>query len=59
MQYISLVQIIELCNVKGEAMKKAHAVIDSYAERGLRSLAVARQVMYYILHGVSEKKKVV
>ncbi|KNA05778.1 hypothetical protein SOVF_187100 [Spinacia oleracea] len=38
-------QIIELCNVKGEAMKKAHAVIDSYAERGLRSLAVARQTV--------------
>uniref|UniRef100_A0A803NDW7 P-type ATPase A domain-containing protein n=1 Tax=Chenopodium quinoa TaxID=63459 RepID=A0A803NDW7_CHEQI len=32
-------QIIELCDLKGEALKKAHAVIDSYADRGLRSLA--------------------
>ncbi|XP_054821846.1 ATPase 8, plasma membrane-type [Prosopis cineraria] len=38
-------QIIELCNLKGEARKKAHTVIDQYADRGLRSLAVARQVV--------------
>ncbi|KAL2929922.1 ATPase 8 plasma membrane-type [Bienertia sinuspersici] len=38
-------QIIELCGLKGEMMKKAHDVIDSYADRGLRSLAVARQTV--------------
>ncbi|XP_021731359.1 ATPase 8, plasma membrane-type-like [Chenopodium quinoa] len=38
-------QIIELCDLKGEALKKAHAVIDSYADRGLRSLAIARQTV--------------
>ncbi|KAI9117499.1 hypothetical protein K1719_011665 [Acacia pycnantha] len=38
-------QIIELCDLKGEANKKAHAVIDEYADRGLRSLAVARQAV--------------
>lgn len=26
--------------------KKVHSIIDKYAERGLRSLAVARQVYY-------------
>ncbi|PNT32423.1 hypothetical protein POPTR_006G188600v4 [Populus trichocarpa] len=36
-------QIIELCNVKGETKKKAHEIIDNFAERGLRSLGVARQ----------------
>lgn len=37
-------QIIDLCNLKGEERKKAHTIIDSYADRGLRSLGVARQV---------------
>ncbi|KAL9362772.1 hypothetical protein Peur_045557 [Populus x canadensis] len=36
-------QIIELCNLKGETKKKAHEIIDNFAERGLRSLGVARQ----------------
>lgn len=36
-------QIIELCNLKPDVKKKAHSVIDRYADRGLRSLAVARQ----------------
>lgn len=36
-------QIIELCNLKGEAEKKVHAMIDGFANRGLRSLGVARQ----------------
>ncbi|CAM8922766.1 unnamed protein product [Rhodiola kirilowii] len=36
-------QIIDLCNCKEDVRKKAHAVIDRYADRGLRSLAVARQ----------------
>ncbi|XP_008228760.1 PREDICTED: ATPase 9, plasma membrane-type [Prunus mume] len=38
-------QIIELCNLKGDPMKKAHAIIDKFADRGLRSLAVARQTV--------------
>lgn len=38
-------QIIDLCNLSNEMRKKIHAIIDSYAERGLRSLAVARQTV--------------
>ncbi|XP_068335665.1 ATPase 9, plasma membrane-type [Pyrus communis] len=38
-------QIIELCNLKGDAEKKAHAIIGKFADRGLRSLAVARQTV--------------
>ncbi|KAL9224418.1 hypothetical protein vseg_000451 [Gypsophila vaccaria] len=38
-------EIITLCDLKGEARKRAHGVIDSYAERGLRSLGVARQTV--------------
>ncbi|XP_030449003.1 plasma membrane ATPase 4-like [Syzygium oleosum] len=36
-------QILNLCNCKEDVRKKSHAVIDKFAERGLRSLAVARQ----------------
>ncbi|OAY27575.1 plasma membrane ATPase 4 [Manihot esculenta] len=36
-------QILALCNSKEDVRKKVHAVIDKFAERGLRSLAVARQ----------------
>ncbi|PPD77422.1 hypothetical protein GOBAR_DD25663 [Gossypium barbadense] len=36
-------QIITLCNCKADVRNKVHAVIDKFAERGLRSLAVARQ----------------
>ncbi|KEH37844.1 putative proton-exporting ATPase [Medicago truncatula] len=43
-------QIIELCGLKGETLKRAHKTIDEYAERGLRSLAVGFQT-------VSEKTK--
>ncbi|KAH1217021.1 ATPase 8, plasma membrane-type [Glycine max] len=43
-------KIIELCELKGEVLKKAHKVIDEYANRGLRSLGVSRQT-------VSEKNK--
>jgi len=38
-------QIIELCDLKGAVKTKAHNVIDNYAERGLRSLAVAQQTI--------------
>ncbi|KAL2997671.1 hypothetical protein AAZX31_09G054000 [Glycine max] len=36
-------QIMSLCNLRDDAKKKVHAIIDKFAERGLRSLAVARQ----------------
>ncbi|KNA25642.1 hypothetical protein SOVF_004630 [Spinacia oleracea] len=36
-------QIIDLCRCKDDVKKKVHAVIESYADRGLRSLAVATQ----------------
>ncbi|XP_021723433.1 plasma membrane ATPase 4-like [Chenopodium quinoa] len=36
-------QIIDLCNCKEDVRKKVHAVIEKFAERGLRSLGVARQ----------------
>ncbi|XP_044479196.1 plasma membrane ATPase 4-like isoform X1 [Mangifera indica] len=36
-------QIMNLCNTREDVRKKAYAVIDKFAERGLRSLAVARQ----------------
>lgn len=37
-------QILNLCNCKEDVRNKVHIVIDKFAERGLRSLAVARQV---------------
>ncbi|XP_064957248.1 plasma membrane ATPase-like [Musa acuminata AAA Group] len=36
-------QILNLCNCKEDVRNKVHTVIDKFAERGLRSLAVARQ----------------
>ncbi|XP_044479584.1 ATPase 9, plasma membrane-type [Mangifera indica] len=38
-------QIIELCNLREDVSKKAHAIIGKFADRGLRSLAVARQTV--------------
>ncbi|XP_057968653.1 ATPase 9, plasma membrane-type [Malania oleifera] len=38
-------QIIELCNLRADVKRKAHAIIDKFADRGLRSLAVARQTV--------------
>lgn len=37
-------QILTLCNCKEDLRKKVFSVIDKFAERGLRSLGVARQV---------------
>ena len=37
-------QIIHLCNVREDVKKEAHAIIGKFADRGLRSLAVAKQV---------------
>ncbi|KAL1553867.1 Plasma membrane ATPase 4 [Salvia divinorum] len=36
-------QILTLCNCKEDFKKKVHGVINKFAERGLRSLAVSRQ----------------
>ncbi|OAY85631.1 Plasma membrane ATPase [Ananas comosus] len=36
-------KIMNLCNCKEDVRKRAHNVIDKFAERGLRSLGVARQ----------------
>ncbi|KAM0017806.1 putative P-type H(+)-exporting transporter [Helianthus debilis subsp. tardiflorus] len=36
-------QILTLCGCKEDLKKKVHAMIDKFAERGLRSLGVARQ----------------
>ncbi|GKU87161.1 hypothetical protein SLEP1_g1605 [Rubroshorea leprosula] len=38
-------QIIELCGLNGDMHKKAHKVIDGFADRGLRSLAVSQQTI--------------
>lgn len=38
-----MLQILALSQNKAEIQSKVHAVIDKFAERGLRSLAVARQ----------------
>ncbi|KAL2338192.1 hypothetical protein Fmac_012638 [Flemingia macrophylla] len=38
-------QIIALCNLREDVKKKAHDIIGKYAERGLRSLAVAKQMI--------------
>lgn len=37
-------QILALAHNKAEIEAKVHSVIDKFAERGLRSLAVAKQV---------------
>ncbi|KAF2309539.1 hypothetical protein GH714_003750 [Hevea brasiliensis] len=36
-------KILNLCNAREDLRKKVHSVIDKFAERGLRSLGVARQ----------------
>ncbi|XP_019055640.1 PREDICTED: ATPase 9, plasma membrane-type [Nelumbo nucifera] len=38
-------QIIDLCKMSNEAKSKVHAIIDKFADRGLRSLGVARQTV--------------
>ena len=37
-------QILNLCQEKEEIAGKVHAIIDKFAERGLRSIGVAYQV---------------
>jgi H+-transporting ATPase len=43
-------QIMTLCNCKEDVVNKVHAIIHKYAERGLRSLAVATQVLFFLVH---------
>ncbi|KAL2462138.1 ATPase 9 [Abeliophyllum distichum] len=38
-------QIVELCGLKEDVKRKVHSIIDKFAERGLRSLAVAKQIV--------------
>ncbi|KAL2554885.1 ATPase 6 [Forsythia ovata] len=38
-------QIVELCGLKEDVKKRVHSIIDKFAERGLRSLAVAQQIV--------------
>lgn len=38
-------QIIELCNLRDDVKRKAHDIIAKFADRGLRSLAVAQQTV--------------
>ena len=35
---------MSLCNLRDDAKKKVHAIIDKFAKRGLRSLVVTKQV---------------
>ena len=44
MFHLILLQILNLAWNKFEIERKVHQVIDNFAERGLRSLAVAYQV---------------
>ena len=55
-----------MCQEKDEIAKKVHAIIDKFAERGLRSLAVAIQVFQrtyvslsfpFLLKGKCNKEK--
>ncbi|KAI6672030.1 hypothetical protein NL676_006915 [Syzygium grande] len=38
-------QIVELCKVREDVKRKVHDIIDKFADRGLRSLAVAKQTV--------------
>ena len=48
-------QILDLANARPALRQKALATINNYAERGLRSLAVARQVLIYRSKFISQK----
>lgn len=43
---LHVMQILNLAHNKSEIQKRVHAIIDKFAERGLRSLGVARQVCH-------------
>ncbi|KAL3528944.1 hypothetical protein ACH5RR_008266 [Cinchona calisaya] len=38
-------QILDLCGLKEDVRRKVHSIIDKFADRGLRSLAVAQQTV--------------
>ncbi|KAK4410638.1 Plasma membrane ATPase 4 [Sesamum angolense] len=38
-------QIVELCGLRDDMKRRVHSIIDKFADRGLRSLAVAQQVV--------------
>ncbi|KAL0463962.1 UNVERIFIED_CONTAM: Plasma membrane ATPase 4 [Sesamum latifolium] len=38
-------QIVELCGLRDDIKRRVHSIIDKFADRGLRSLAVAQQVV--------------
>lgn len=38
-----------MCQERDEIARKVHAIIDKFAERGLRSLAVAYQVLQFAI----------
>lgn len=38
-------QIVDLCKLRDDMKNKVHSIIDKFAERGLRSLAVAQQTV--------------
>ena len=40
---------MNLCNLREDEKKKVHTIIEKFAERGLRSLGVARQVCFFFL----------
>jgi H+-transporting ATPase len=44
--YLCGEQIMDLCKLREDTKRNIHAIIDKFAERGLRSLAVSRQVFY-------------
>ncbi|KAK6944552.1 hypothetical protein RJ641_025654 [Dillenia turbinata] len=41
--FLVIQQILTLCNAKEDLKKKVHSIVDKFADRGLHSLAVARQ----------------
>ncbi|KAJ9559480.1 hypothetical protein OSB04_004640 [Centaurea solstitialis] len=54
-------QIVELCDLKNEEKNRVFSIIDKFAERGLRSLAVAQQASFSMFpvfqYSVPEKTK--
>jgi hypothetical protein len=43
--YLYILQILALAHNSADIAARVHAVIDKFADRGLRSLAVAKQVI--------------
>lgn len=47
--YLYMLQILALAHNSADIAARVHAVIDKFADRGLRSLAVAKQVLRHHL----------